>query len=183
MNRCSWVTDEQLYIDYHDHEWGVEVRDDKKLFEMLCLEGAQAGLSWITILRRRDNYRRVFFDFDLQKNAQLSDEQLLAILQDSSIIRNRLKVFGVRKNALAFMQVQRESGSFNSYLWSFTNYVPLLFEMHSQAEATANQLSKDLRKRGFTFVGPTICFAFMQAIGMINDHEPSCYRYQASNRQ
>jgi DNA-3-methyladenine glycosylase I len=159
--RCEWATNE-LNIAYHDAEWGVAVHDDDRLFEFLILEGAQAGLSWDTILRKRERYRTVFAQFDPQKVARFSDARVQRILADPGIVRNRLKVYGTVQNAKAFLAVRSEFGTFDKYIWSFE-------------DATA--MSKDLKKRGFTFVGPTICHAFMQATGMRNDHAKTCFRH------
>jgi len=167
---------------YHDTEWGVPVRDDRTLFEFLILEGAQAGLSWITILRKREGYRKLFADFDPDKVARFSDKKLDKILLDPSIVRNRLKVYGARKNAKAFLAVQKEFGSFSEYIWGFVDGKPIQnkWKSTSQVPATSpisDQLSKDMKKRGFTFVGSTILYAHMQATGMINDHVVGCYRH------
>ncbi|MBX3390306.1 MAG: DNA-3-methyladenine glycosylase I [Phycisphaeraceae bacterium] len=180
-SRCAWVPqDKPDYIAYHDTEWGVPVHDDRKLFEMLILEGAQAGLSWYTILRRREGYRKAFCSFDVRKVAKLTDAQLEQILSEGDIIRNRLKVFGTRKNAIAFLAIQKEFGSFDRYLWEFVKGKPIVnrprgpkdFRSVSQE---SDALSKDLRRRGMTFVGSTIIYAFMQAIGMVNDHAATCF--------
>jgi DNA-3-methyladenine glycosylase I len=180
--RCAWCGDDPLYVDYHDKEWGVPVRDDQILFEFLILEGAQAGLSWITILRKREGYRQLFDNFDAQKIARYSDKKLDKLLLNPQIIRNRLKVYGARKNARAFLDVQQERGSFSEYIWDFVDNEPLQNRWSSIGEVPAtspisDRLSKDMKKRGFTFVGPTICYAFMQAVGMVNDHEVGCFRF------
>lgn len=176
--RCSWVpADKPDYIDYHDHEWGVPVHDDRHLFEMLILEGAQAGLSWYTILKRREGYRAAFCNFDVAKVAKLTDAQLEKILATGNIIRNRLKVFGTRKNAIAFLAIQKEFGSFDAYLWRFVGGKPKI-NRPTKPVATSTEsdaLSKDLKKRGMTFVGSTIIYAYMQGIGMVNDHSPACF--------
>lgn len=182
MKRCEWCTDDPTYIQYHDEEWGVPVRNDLKLFEMLVLEGMQAGLSWITILKRREGYRELFADFDPIVISKFTDKRLEKILTNPKIIRNRLKVFSVRQNAQAFLKIQREFGQFSAYLWSFVDNAPKnnRRKIQSDVPATSKQsdaLSKDLKKRGFTFVGSTICYAFMQAVGLVNDHVRSCYRY------
>ncbi|MEM6284243.1 MAG: DNA-3-methyladenine glycosylase I [Chloroflexota bacterium] len=183
--RCAWVTEDPLYITYHDEEWGVPVRgDDVKLFEMLTLEGAQAGLSWITVLKRREGYRKAFDAFDPEKVAHYDDEKIAALLQNPGIIRNKLKVRGTVKNAQAFLRVQQEFGSFSDYVWSFVDGKPVQNAWTTLADVpaetdTSKKLSKDLKKRGFTFVGPTIMYAFMQATGMVNDHTTDCCRYEA----
>ncbi len=181
-NRCAWCGEDPLYVDYHDHEWGVPVRDDQTLFEFLILEGAQAGLSWITILRKREAYRALFDSFDAQKVARYSDKKLDTLLKDPGIIRNRLKVYGARKNARAFLDVQKDYGSFADYIWGFVDNEPIQNRWKSQAEVPATSpvsdaLSKDMKKRGFTFVGSTIMYAHMQATGMVNDHTTECFRY------
>lgn len=180
MKRCGWVTDDPLYLDYHDHEWGVPVKNDQKLFEMLVLEGMQAGLSWITILKRREHYRELFSQLDPNKIAKFTDKQLEKILTNPAIIRNRLKVFAIRQNAQAFLKVQAEFKQFGHYLWQFVGGKPKQNNWRSLEEIPArtiesDALSKDLKKRGFTFVGPTICYAYMQAVGLVNDHLISCH--------
>ncbi|MGE3954838.1 MAG: DNA-3-methyladenine glycosylase I [Parachlamydiales bacterium] len=160
-----------LYAEYHDTEWGVPVHDDRRLFEMLLLEGAQAGLSWETILKRREGYRRAFHAFDPHKVAAMSDSSLESLLQNPEIIRNRAKVFAARQNAQAFLEIQREFGSFDHYLWRFVAGAPLIRKGREESEA----LSADLKRRGMKFVGPTIIYAFMQAVGMVNDHRPECW--------
>jgi DNA-3-methyladenine glycosylase I len=175
----------EFYAAYHDHEWGIPVHDDRRLFEMLILEGAQAGLSWETILKRRSGYREVFYDFDPEKVALLSDEELEKILQNPNIIRNRLKIFGTRQNAKVFLKIQQEFGSFDLYLWGFRKGGPLKnhWETFQQIPARTEEsdaLSKDLKKRGMTFVGSTIMYAFMQAIGMVDDHTIQCWCYTRS---
>jgi len=176
--RCSWVPDDKPdYIHYHDNEWGVPVHDDRLLFEMLILEGAQAGLSWYTILKRRDGYRKAFKQFDPAKCAKLSDAELETILATGDIIKNRLKVFSVRKNALAFLEIQKEFGSFNEFLWRYVDGKPKV-NAHSKPVVTSlvsDAISKDLKKRGMSFVGSTIIYAYMQAIGMVNDHAAGCF--------
>lgn len=184
IKRCGWCGNDPLYIAYHDEEWGVPVYDDKKLFEFLILEGAQAGLSWITILRKREGYRRAFCDFDVKKVAALTDRQLEKILLDPAIVRNRLKVFSVRNNALAFIDVQQQFGSFSDYIWSFVNHRPIQNRCKTPGDvpatsAQSDALSKDMKKRGFKFVGSTILYAHMQATGMANDHTTECFRYKA----
>ena len=179
--RCTWCLPDPLYTNYHDHEWGVPVHDDQKLFEMLILEGAQAGLSWHTILKKRENYRRAFDQFDAEKIADYDEAKVGLLLQNSGIVRNKLKVNGTVKNARAYLRVQEEQGSFDQYIWQFTNYQtvvnhpPQLSDVPATTSAS-DAMSKDLRKRGFTFVGSTICYAFMQAVGMVDDHVEDCWR-------
>ena len=181
MNRCAWVGKEPIYIDYHDHEWGVPVYDSQLLFQHLLLDGAQAGLSWITILKKRENYRLAFDNFDPQKLAALSDAQLEQHLLNPGIVRNRLKVFGFRKNAQAYLKIV-ENQSFSDFLWQFVDGKPVknhwrdMSQLPTTSEAS-NAMSKALKKAGFTFVGSTICYAFMQAVGMVNDHTKDCFRY------
>ena len=180
--RCVWAGDDPLVIAYHDQEWGVPLHDDQRLFEFLILEGAQAGLSWITILRKRENYRQVFADFDPIKVAQFDQAEKQQLLRDPGIIRNKLKIEAAVTNAQAFLKVQEEFGSFDAYIWQFVNGNPIqnrwstLSELPAQT-SESEAMSKDLKKRGFKFVGPTICYAFMQAIGMVNDHTTDCFRY------
>ena len=182
INRCAWVTSEQIYVDYHDLEWGIPVHDDRKLFEMLLLEGAQAGLSWITILKRRETYRTAYDNFDPIKIAQWDSVKIEKLLQDPGIIRNRLKVKAAKINAGAFLQIVQEFGSFDAFIWSFTcgDTLQNSWENISHIPATtpeSDAMSKELKKRGFKFVGPTICYAFMQAVGMVNDHTTDCCRH------
>jgi DNA-3-methyladenine glycosylase I len=180
--RCTWVPlDKDDYIAYHDNEWGVAVHDDQKHFEMLILEGAQAGLSWYTILKRRDGYRALFYNFDPKKVAQMSDSDLEKILQDERIIRNRLKVFAARKNAIAFIKIQEEFGSFDQYIWGFVHNKIIKNNPKSMTDVKAttpesDKIAKDLKKRGMTFVGSTIIYAYMQAIGMVDDHMVDCFK-------
>jgi DNA-3-methyladenine glycosylase I len=177
--RCSWAKGPQ-YIAYHDEEWGVPLHDDRALFEFLILEGAQAGLSWSTILNKRDQYRKAFDGFDARKVARYSDAKVEALLQNTGIVRNRLKVNAAVKNAKAFLAVQKEFGTFDAYIWSFTGGRPLQNRWEGKCPAStpeSDAMSKDLRKRGFTFVGTTICYAFMQATGMVNDHLVECFRH------
>ncbi len=179
--RCAWCGDDPLYVKYHDEEWGVPVKDDKTLFEFIILEGAQAGLAWITVLRKREGYRTLFDNFDADKIARYTDKKLDKLLLDPRIIRNRLKVYGARKNARAFLQVQEEKGSFSNYIWNFVDGTPIqnTWKSHSQLPATSplsDTISKDMKKRGFTFVGSTIIYAHMQASGMVNDHTQDCFR-------
>lgn len=179
--RCAWVPeDKEDYIHYHDNEWGVPVHDDNKLFEMLILEGAQAGLSWYTILKRRDGYRAAFKNFNPEKCSELTDAELEKILAEGNIIRNRLKVFSVKKNAKAFLQIQKEYGSFDAYIWKYVNNKPLVSRPKGMKEVMAkteisDAISKDLKKRGMSFVGSTIIYAYMQAIGMVDDHMAGCF--------
>lgn len=181
--RCGWVGhNKPFYEDYHDHEWGVPVHDDRHLFEMLILEGAQAGLSWETILKRRAGYRNAFKNFDPVKVARMTDAELEAQLGNPDIIRNRLKVYGTRQNAIVFLAIQKEFGSFDAYLWRFVNGKPIQNNWPGLNQVPvvtpeAIALSKDLKKRGMTFVGPTILYAYMQAIGMVNDHITTCFRH------
>ena len=180
LTRCFWATT-PLSIAYHDEEWGVPVHDDVRLFEFLILEGAQAGLSWETILRKRGNYRAAFDGFNPKKVAKYDERKIAALLQDASIIRNRLKINSAVTNAVAFLEVQREFGSFDAYVWRFVNGKPLKRKPGQPLAARteiSDALSKDLLKRGFKFVGSTICYSFMQAVGMVNDHESKCFRYR-----
>ena len=181
MNRCKWAKDEPN-TTYHDKEWGRPQHDDTKLFEFLILEGAQAGLSWITILKRRDGYRKAFSDFDALKVSKYTQKRVEKLLQDESIIRNKLKVNSAINNAKAFLKVQVEFGSFDEYLWGFVNHKPIKNKFKKLSDIPASteiseKLSKDLKKRGFSFVGPTICYALMQAIGMVNDHTTQCFMH------
>ena len=181
-NRCWWCGDDQLYQQYHDYEWGVPVHDDRLLFEFICLEGAQAGLSWITILRKRENYRRLFDQFDAQKIARYNDTKIASLLADPGIVRNKLKVNGFVKNARAYLDMLDHGETLDDYLWSYVDGVSLQNKRNSMGEIPANTplsdaMSKDLKKRGFTFVGSTICYAFMQAAGLVNDHVTDCFRH------
>ncbi|MEX2216654.1 MAG: DNA-3-methyladenine glycosylase I [Phycisphaeraceae bacterium] len=183
LTRCDWARTEHS-IPYHDTEWGVPVHDDRLLFEFLILEGAQAGLSWETILKKRDNYRTVFFNFDAARVAKLTTAQCAQILTNPGIVRNRLKVASTVTNAKAFLKVQKEFGSFDAYIWQFIGNTPRVNRWETIKELPAktpesDAMSKDLLKRGFKFVGSTICYAFMQAVGMVNDHLVTCYRYDA----
>lgn len=182
-NRCEWSGTDELYVKYHDEEWGVPIHDDKVHFEFLILEGAQAGLSWITVLRKRENYRKAFDNFDVKKVAKYTENKIEKLLQNPGIIRNKLKVRSTVSNAKAFLEVQQEFGTFDKYIWQFVNYKPILnkWKKMSDLPATSKEsdtLSKDLKKRGFKFVGSTIMYAHMQAIGMINDHTVDCFRYK-----
>lgn len=184
--RCAWARNE-LAVAYHDAEWGVPVHDDRTFFEFLVLEGAQAGLSWDTILRKREQYRKVFYDFDAARVARMTPARLEKVLLDPGIVRNRLKVFGAVKNARAFLDVQKEFGSFDAYVWRFVggrtvrNAITALSVLPAKT-AQSDALSKDLSKRGFTFVGSTIMYAFMQATGLVNDHLTTCFRYKEVGR-
>jgi DNA-3-methyladenine glycosylase I len=180
--RCDWAGSDPLYLAYHDREWGVPVHDDRQLFEMLILEGAQAGLSWITILKKRENYRRAFDNFEPEKVAAYGEDKIAELLADPGIVRNRRKVVAAVQNARAFLQVQAEFGAFDAYIWQFIGGQPRQNAWRSLADIPAKTpeseaMSKDLRKWGFNFVGPTICYAFMQAVGMVNDHVVDCFRY------
>lgn len=178
--RCSWATNDPINIDYHDNEWGIPIHEDQHLFEMLCLEGAQAGLSWITILKKRNHYRTRFHQFNIQQCSQLTDQHLEDILTDSGVVRNRLKIYSIRTNALATLNIIKEFGSFNHYIWQWVNHQPIINQWNDHANIPAStplstQISKDLKARGFTFVGPTIIYAFMQAAGLVNDHTLNCF--------
>jgi len=180
--RCDWVTEDQIYLDYHDEEWGRPVHEDRKLFEMLCLEGAQAGLSWITILKRRDSYREAFDNFDPKLISNYDQEKIEALIQNEGIIRNKSKINSVITNARAFLEVQEEFGTFDRYIWRFVGGEPIKNDWKTHTDVPAitkesERMSKDLKKRGFKFVGPTICYAFMQATGMVNDHTIECFLY------
>lgn len=177
------MTEDPLYQDYHDNQWGVPLHDDRELFEMLILEGAQAGLSWITVLKKRAHYKKVFHDFQVAKVAKMTDQQLEKLLLDPGIIRNRLKVYGTRKNALATLRLIQETGTLENYLWSWVDHKPIInkFKKHTEipnSTPISEKISKDLKKRGFTFVGPTIIYAYIQAIGMVNDHTIDCDFHQ-----
>ncbi|MDG2264236.1 MAG: DNA-3-methyladenine glycosylase I [Flavobacteriales bacterium] len=181
--RCNWPKDDELYIEYHDKEWGVPVYEDAKIFEFLLLETFQAGLSWITILRRRENFRTAFDNFDFQKIAKYSNEKLAELKLDAGIIRNTLKIKAAKTNAIAFMEVQKEFGTFSKYLWDFVDGKPVQNNFTSMSEMPANtplsdKISKDLKSRGFKFVGSTIVYAHMQAMGMVNDHTVDCFRHK-----
>lgn len=180
--RCEWCAGSEIYQSYHDDEWGVPLHDDNKLFEFLILEGAQAGLSWITVLKKRQHYRKVFDQFDPVKVSKYSDKKIEKLLLDPGIIRNRLKVSSTVSNAFFFLEVQAEFGSFDDYIWQFTDGLVIQNTWKSLSNMPANTtvsdaMCKDLKKRGFRFVGTTICYAFMQATGMVNDHTTDCYRH------
>ena len=182
--KCTWCLNQfEEYEKYHDAEWGVPVHDDQTHFEFLILEGAQAGLSWSTILKRREGYRKAFANFEVEKVARFSEEKILEILQDPGVIRNKLKVRSAVNNAKLFMDVQKEHGSFSTYIWSFVNHKPITNKWKSASEVPAttpesDALSKDLKKRGFKFCGSTIMYAHMQACGLVNDHTVDCYRHE-----
>lgn len=181
--RCLWCGTDPDYQKYHDEDWGVPVHDDRLFFEMLTLEGAQAGLSWITILKRRQAYKELFDNFDVQKVAKYSEEKIAELLQNERIIRNKGKIYSTVSNAQAFIKVQEEFGSFDAYIWQFVGGKPKLnrFKSHSDIPAKTSEsdaMSKDLKKRGFKFIGSTICYAFMQACGLVNDHTENCFKFQ-----
>ena len=181
--RCKWSGSDPLYIAYHDEDWGVPLHDDRLLFEFLVLEGAQAGLSWLTILKKRENYRKAFHGFDYERVANYTKTDVKRLLADAGIVRNRLKIESAIKNARGVIKIQQEFGSLDSYLWSYVEGTPTQNEWKSMEELPAKtevseMMSKDLKKRGFNFVGPTICYAFMQATGIVNDHTTDCFRYE-----
>ena len=181
--RCPWCGDDPLYVTYHDTEWGVPVHDDRRLFEALILEGAQAGLSWITVLRKRENYRRAFAEFDPERIVRYGPDDIARLMANPGIVRNRLKINSTVINARAFLDVQNEFGNYDAYLWRFVDGRPLHHKRHTLASVPATSaasvaLSKDLLRRGFKFVGSTICYAMMQSVGMVNDHLTSCYRHK-----
>lgn len=183
LERCSWCGDDPLYVEYHDKEWGIPVRNDAKLFEFLILETFQAGLSWITILRKRENFRAAFDNFDYQKIANYDETKFEELLQNEGIIRNKLKIKATISNAQAFMKVQKEFGSFSNYMWHFVDEKPIDMAYEKMEEIPAStelsdRISKDLKQRGFKFVGSTVIYAHMQATGMVNDHITSCFRYE-----
>ena len=183
MNRCAWAASNQDYFDYHDKEWGVPLHDDRKIFEFMLLDAFQAGLSWLTILRKRENFRKAFDDFDYQKIAGYDQLKIESLLQDVGIIRNRLKVNAAIKNAKALIKIREEFGSFDAYLWGFTDRKVIQNRFSGIKEIPAktglsDKISKDLLKRGFTFVGSTIIYAFMQAAGLVNDHTTDCFRHR-----
>lgn len=181
VKRCPWAGEDPLYIDYHDREWGVPSHNDQHLFEMLILEGAQAGLSWITILRKRENYRRAFSQWDVEKVARFTAKDVARLMADAGIVRNRLKIRAAIENAKAFLTVREEFGSFDAYIWRFAGGAPIRKLRRTMRDvparsAESDSLSRELKKRGFNFVGSTICYSFMQAVGMVNDHLQSCFR-------
>ena len=187
--RCSWVNVDQVVMcEYHDREWGVPAHDDRHLFAMLNLEGAQAGLSWITILRKRDHYRRAFANWDAAKIARFGQKDVARLMADAGIVRNRLKIHAVISNAMAFLKVQEEFGTFDRYLWQFVDGAPIQNRRHAMRNvpprsAESDAMSRDLKQRGFRFVGSTICYAFMQAVGMVNDHLVTCFRHAELSRR
>lgn len=182
VKRCSWAKPEGVYTEYHDQEWGVPLHDDRLLFEFLILEGAQAGLSWLTILKKREGYRKAFKQFDAKKVAKFTPEKVEALMLDAGIVRNRLKINAAVTNAKVFLEIQKEFGSFDQYIWSFVNGETIQNKWKALKDIPtstpeSDAMSKDLKKRGFKFVGSTICYAFMQATGMVNDHTTDCFRY------
>lgn len=185
LTRCAWVPkNNPEYEKYHDEEWGVPVHDDTKLFEFLILEGAQAGLSWETVLKKREGYKKAFHNFDIKKCAQMSNIELEKLMQNPQIIRNRLKIFSVRKNAIAFIKIQEEYGSFDKFIWNYVNDKPINNKLTSISQIPtetelSKKISKDLKKRAMSFVGSTIIYAYMQAVGLVNDHTTDCFRFEA----
>lgn len=182
-SRCAWCGNDPLYVSYHDQEWGVPVHDDRLLFEFLVLEGAQAGLSWLTILRKRENYRNAFHNFDIARVARYEEKDVIRLLADEGIVRNRLKVEAAIRNARGALKLQEECGTLDAYLWRYTDNTPIQNTWKTMQEIPvkterSEQMSRDLKKRGFNFVGPTICYAFMQAVGMVNDHTTDCFRHR-----
>ncbi|MFC3393431.1 DNA-3-methyladenine glycosylase I [Brenneria rubrifaciens] len=187
MNRCGWVTQDVLYQDYHDNEWGKPCTDSQKLFELLCLEGQQAGLSWITVLKKRENYRRCFHQFNPERIAQMTGDDVAVLLQDSGIIRHRGKIEAIITNARAWLTLENQGEGFSHFIWSFVDHKPLINQPASPASvpsktAISDAMSKALKKRGFTFIGSTICYAFMQAGGLVNDHTANCFCYQEAQK-
>ena len=187
IKRCTWCGSDSQYVAYHDKDWGVPVYDDRLLFEMLVLEGAQAGLSWLTILKKRANYRKAFHNFDAERIARYDQNEIDRLMQDAGIVRNRLKIESAIKNARGFLQIREEFTSFADYLWRHVDGKPIINAWQDISNIPAHtplsdQLSKDLKKRGFNFVGSTICYAFMQSIGMVNDHTTDCFRYVEINQ-
>ena len=187
INRCGWSISDPLMIDYHDNEWGVPVHDDRKHFEMIVLDGAQAGLSWQTVLKKREAYREAFDNFDFRKVARYNDKKVKELLNNPGIIRNRLKVGSAIKNANAFLEVRKEFGTFDKYIWQFVDHSTIHNTWKSLKELPAktsesDMMSKDMKKRGFNFVGSTICYAYMQAAGMVNDHTIECFRHKELKR-
>lgn len=185
LTRCAWVPkNNPEYEKYHDEEWGVPVHDDTKLFEFLILEGAQAGLSWEIVLKKREGYKKAFHDFNIKKCAQMSDIELEKLMQNPEIIRNRLKIFSVRKNAIAFIKIQEEYGSFDKFIWNYVDKKPINNKLTSISQVPvktkiSDTISKDLKKRAMSFVGSTIIYAYMQAVGLVNDHTTDCFRFEA----
>jgi len=187
VTRCTWANKDPLYLKYHDREWGVPVHRDRGLFELLVLEGAQAGLSWLTILKKREAFRSAFENFDPEKIARYGEDKIDALLDNSAIVRNRAKIEAAITNAKTFLEIQEQYGSFDEYIWQFTGGKPIVNHWHSVGQVPASTvhsdaMSKALRKRGFKFVGTTICYAFMQAVGMVNDHTVSCFRHGEVSR-
>lgn len=180
--RCAWAESNELFIPYHDEEWGVPAHDDRLLFEMLNLEGAQAGLSWLTILKKRDTYKKAFDNFDAGKIAKYDETKRAELMQDPGIIRNRLKINAVIENAQAYLLLVKEFGSFDSYIWKFVNGKPIVDGYRNGGPNLSETVSKDLKKRGFRFVGPTTCYAFMQAVGLVNDHQKDCFRFKTVSK-
>ena len=183
VKRCDWAGSDPLYQAYHDHEWGVPLYNDRKLFEFLILEGMQAGLSWLTILKKRENFKEAFDDFDASKIARYTGKDVQRLLNNAGIIRNRLKITAAIENARQFLKIQEETGRFSDYIWGFVDHAPIVNQWKSLKELPAStpisdMMSKDLKQRGFKFVGSTICYAFMQAVGMVNDHQTGCFRYE-----
>ena len=183
QKRCSWCGKDALYVAYHDQEWGVPLHDEQKLFEFLILEGAQAGLSWLTILKKRDAYRKAYYQFDIEKVARFNSRSIERLMNNSGIVRNRLKIEASINNARAFLEVQNEFGSFDKFIWQYVDHQPIQNQWKRLRDIPAltresEQMSKDLQQRGFRFVGPTICYAFMQAVGMVNDHVTGCFRHK-----
>jgi DNA-3-methyladenine glycosylase I len=183
VKRCAWAGNDELYIKYHDYEWGVPVHDDSVHFEFITLEGAQAGLSWITILRKRENYRKAFYNFDYNKIAKYSEKDVERLLNNEGIIRNRRKIDSTIKNAQSFIAIQREFGSFDKYIWSFTEGKTIVGNWKALSEVPtstelSDKISKDLKRRGFNFVGTTIIYSYLQAVGIINDHVKDCFRFE-----
>lgn len=184
--RCEWSNYNKLMKEYHDNEWGVPNHDDESLFEFLILEGIQAGLSWNTILQKRENYRRAFDNFNYNEIALYQEEKIEELMNNSGIVRNKLKINAAITNAKIYIKIQKDFGSFDKYIWQFVNYTPIIHKFRTLSEIPSQtkkseQMSKDLKKRGFKFIGPTICYAFMQAVGMVNDHIIDCYRYNEIN--
>tara|TARA_B100001248_G_scaffold71157_1_gene50395 strand:+ start:4271 stop:4849 length:579 start_codon:yes stop_codon:yes gene_type:complete len=180
--RCSWAIGDKLNIRYHDKEWGVPTHDDTVLFESLCLEGQQAGLSWIIVLKKRENYRNAFYNFDVDKISKMKDRDIFMLLSNDGLIKNKSKLFSIRNNAIEFIKIQREFKSFDNYIWSFTENKTIKSKLQNTLDTScklllSNNISKDLKKRNFKFIGPKICYAFLQAIGIINDHSKDCFRY------
>jgi len=185
--RCAWVTEDSIYKAYHDEEWGQPVYEDQCLFEKICLEGAQAGLSWITILKKREGYRQAFHNFDIKRVAAMTDEELEALRENPAIVRNRLKIYSCRTNALAVLKLQSEFSSFSDYLWNWVSYKPVINSPKTLAEVSAktdlsDALAKDLKARGFKFVGSTIVYAYLQSMGLVVDHTTDCFCYKSASR-